>query len=251
MSILVSLVAVALGQVVKGVVGFGSALVAVPVLTLVWGPVDGIFIAALCDIFSECVLLPAVWRNLRLLLVLAAVVPLISLQFLATGVLAEMPVDTFRVALGVLLVIFGADMALRPVRLGSGQLEDLPDQARGRLYGAAAGAGLLGGVLSGLFATPGPPLVVMMRHFFAPAFSRAHLLAIFAPCSLTLAASLWWRGTSAPAAELAVVSLILAPAVIVGGLVGSRLSGRISVATSGRIVGAVLAAAGAMLMMTG
>lgn len=238
---------VVVSQIVKGVVGFGSALVAIPLLTFIWGPVEGIFLATSADVVGAFVLLPGVWRRLRWSLLAAMFFPTIIAQYVATDLLALIPADVFKLLLGVIVILLGLDMALRPVKPGRGELEELPERS-GKVLGWAVVAGLGAGTMSGFFGTPGPPVVVFAKRLFTDQFMRAQLIAYFFPTSISLLAMLAFKGEVEDLSSMGISALIVAPAVAIGGLTGARLSKRISRLLFARIVGTVLVAAGVALM---
>ena len=76
-------------------------------------------------------------------------------DYFAAGLVPLIPVDVFKLALGIIVLVLGLDFAIRPVRKGRGELVDLPDDNGAPLWWGTAG-GLGAGITSGLFGTPGP-----------------------------------------------------------------------------------------------
>jgi len=238
-------------QVVKGTVGFGGALVAMPVLTVVFGPAEAIFLSGCCDVVSGFVLLPSAWRVLRWRLMALLLVPMMVGQFFAADFVPYIPVDVFMIALGLLVFVLGASFAWRPVRTGRGELDDLPDRDAGKALSWAVVGGLGAGIMSGLFGTPGPPVVIYFKRFFRDAFIRAHLIALFFPGAAALVAIMTFKQTVSDPGGLAQLALGFIPAIVAGGLIGSWMSPRLSRKTFGRFVGVILAIAGLTLAIAG
>jgi uncharacterized membrane protein YfcA len=138
----------------RAITGFGSALVAVPLLSL-FLPLQFVvpWIVAL-DVAAAFVLTGASWRNrevdwgeIRWLLPPASLGILLGLLLLV-----ELPQRALALGLGGLIILFGLRYLLglhgeRPVS---------------RIWALPAGA--LGGAIGSLFATGGPPSVIYLSH---------------------------------------------------------------------------------------
>ena len=138
----------------RAITGFGSALVAVPLLSL-FLPLQLVvpWIVAL-DVGAALLLTGAGWRNrevdwgeIRWLLP-----PTLLGILLGLILLVELPQRILALGLGGLIILFGARSLLdlhgeQPIRRGW-----------------ALPAGVLGGAIGSLFATGGPPFVIYLRH---------------------------------------------------------------------------------------
>lgn len=247
-ALLFAALAVLFSQVVKGVTGFGSALVAVPALALVWGPREAVLVITLVDVAAGLVLAVPVRHLVRPGLMAALLLPMIGGQWVGTEALVSLPEPVVRVVFGVLVGLFALEMLWMPVRQGRGELSDLPAE-RGRVLASGAGAGLVGGMMGGLIGAPGPALVVFARYWFEPVFFRAQLILVLAVSSVTLVGMLAFKGVG-DGQSLVRAGLLLAPQVV-GNLVGARVAGKLDRAAFGRIVGAVLLLAAGTLVYGG
>lgn len=237
----VAVVAAFVAHLVKGITGFGSGLVLIPVLAWLWGPREAIFVSACLDLVAG---LGHAWRARRLLrvgLVAAVVVPLFAGQWLGTWLLVALPERAVARLVGALIALFALEILLRPIRPGRGELTDLPHEAR-PLLARAAVAGTLGGVLGGLTGASGPPIILYMRRWYREVFFRAQLMAIFLLGAVSMVSLLWARGIGQPAL-LPRVALLL-PSLFAGAALGTWLSTRLDRATFARLVGAVVLFAG-------
>lgn len=245
MGLLAAALAMALAQLVKAVTGFGSGLVAMPVMILVFGPAEALLLMVCCDLLAGSLLLADVWRGVRWPLVVALLLGVGPGQWAGTGLLVVLdPVWVAR-ALGVVVVGMGASIAWRPIVEGRGELEDLPSPA-GPLLGAAWGAGLLGGVLAGLVGAGGPPIIALMRRWFTPAFQRAHLIVTFFTSSCLLLGMLLVRGVDP--GVLTSLPWLLVPLVL-GNRAGVWTARRVDKAAFGRVTGGLLVLAGTGLLL--
>ena len=171
-----------------------------------------------------------------------------ALPFIAGGVLG-VPVgvallqridpDGFRLAVGLLLVVWCPAMLLA---------RDLPRVARGgRLADAAAG--MLGGVMGGLggLTGPAPTLWVTLRGWGRDAQRAVFQSFNLAMHALTMAAYL---ASGTFPAEAWGLCLVVGPAMLLPALLGARLYRRFSDKAFQRVVLALLAVSGVVLLAT-
>ena len=195
---------------VRGFAGFGAAMLMTPVFSALYGPAVGI---ALCLLLEIVVALPLVPRVVRLvdwpriaLLMVAAVVGVPVGNFVLT--LAEP--EPMRWAISAIIL---SAVGL----LASGWR--YPGRPRS---GTTLAAGALSGFLNGLSGMAGPPIAFYyLAGQDTAAHVRANLTTYFVFVDLAAIAVFASRGligwnTGAQA-------LFLAPAVILGGMVGERL----------------------------
>lgn len=244
MGLFAAALAIGLGQLVKAVTGFGSGLVAMPVLLVVFGPAEAILLLGVCDLIAGGVLVADVRSRISLPLVGALLAGVFPGQWAGTELLVLLdPVWVAR-ALGVVVAALGATIAWRPVVEGRGELTGLPADARA-LLGTSVGIGLLSGVLGGLVGAGGPPLVMFVRRHFEPQFLRAQLLTTFFCSSLVLVPMLVARGTDV--GVLWALPWMLGPLVL-GNRLGRWLAGVVPREAFGRLTGFVLVGAGLALL---
>lgn len=234
------------GQLVKGVAGFGSALVAVPLLAASLPPSTAILLVMCSDLVSGVWLTWSARRHIAPTLVTAMLLTLFPGQWLGTSLLTGLPVATVRAAIALLVGGYGLSLVIRPVREGRGELVDLPEEPR-PMYAAGAAIGGIAGVLSGLAGVPGPALDWFLRRHFVPEVTRAHLLAVLLPASAALIVVLATRDAVDDAGWDLVPWTV--PASVAGGALGARLAGRLSPAATARAVGLLLVAAAWALML--
>lgn len=245
-STVLAALAVGLGQLVKGVTGFGSALVAMPMLVALFGPRDALAVMVGVDTLTSLVLLPGIWKLIRWRLVLAVSAPLIAGQFVGTSLLFYVPERPVALLLGALVIALGGSIAWRPSPRGWGELDDLPPGSGPWLWLGSV-AGFTGGCLQGLVGASGPPLVAWARRFYSDRFGRAHLIAVFAVGAVLLWAQLTWRTGGLGASGLRIAACI--PTMLGGSLLGQWLAPRLSRELFGRLVGVLLVGAGLALLI--
>ncbi len=137
---------------IRGVSGFGSGLIAIPILAL-WLPLTFVVPLMLLLDFSASILLSGVnlrqvnWREVRTLIPLSIIGIL-----LGTHLLTSLPLQPMLITLAIFVAIFGIRSLLN-------------------LHGEkiisrwwAIPAGLSGGTIGALFGTGGPPYIIYLGH---------------------------------------------------------------------------------------
>ncbi len=243
--LLVAAIGVFAAQFMKGVTGFGGSLVAVTVLASVYPQGDAMFLAAFTNLVASAYLLYTVWRWLRWRFIGLLFPPILAGQWVGTELLTVLPATATLWVLAIAVTALGIDIGLRPIREGVGELEDLPEDCT-RLYAGGVVASLLGGVMAGLMAAVGPPIVAYLRTWFRPTFFRAQLIGIFALSSGALCIMLLAKGLVGPG--IVGRATVLTLPCLVGSMAGARVTDRLPRVTFTRAVGAVLALSGVALV---
>jgi uncharacterized protein len=207
---LIAALVAAVAGMVRGFAGFGAAMVMTPVFSALYGPEVGIVLCMLLEIVVALPLLPRAvrhvdWRVIGLLL-LAAIV--------------GAPLGNYTLTL----------VAPQPMRwvISAIVLSAVAMLASGWRYSggprpvATLAAGAVSGFLNGLSGMAGPPIAFYYLASTEPAVKvRANLTTYFVFVDL-VALSLFF-GRDLVGWHTAVQSAFLAPAVILGGLLGERL----------------------------
>jgi len=238
-------VVVFISQFVKGVTGFGSALVAVPILAWLYGPVEAIALQTLCDLLAGGLLLRSTLSLLRPLLLTIAFVPLVAGQWVGTDLLVLVPPEYAARAMAVVVGLFAIDLLIKPVRQGRGELEDLPEKPAAALaWGAVAGG--LGGLAHGMIGAPGPPIVIYARALFSDRFFRSFAIQIFLLAGFSLIATLALKQPDSLFAASVRLPWVV-PGLVAGSAAGAWLAPRVPRAAFSRSVGAILLTTAVML----
>jgi uncharacterized membrane protein YfcA len=227
-----------IAQLVYVLFGFGSGLIAVGSLALVFPEIkDVVVLLLLVNLPAELWVTWGSWRQIRWR-------PLLGL---GSGIALGIPLGAWLLSNtdpGIILTILGwflIAVGLVFIKLPPG----------GRITPPAAAApptGLLSGVLTGLFGTGGPPLIIWY-HLTAPGKTafRAHLMAIFLMMTAVRVPSYFANGlVTAPRLMSA---LLVLPAVLLGAWLGHRAHLQISERTFRRLVSLLLAVLGILLLL--
>jgi len=232
----VTLAALFAASTVHASLGFGTALVAMPLLVPVLGFAQATPLVGLAALLTVIAVLARDWRAIdaraasRLLLATLPGIPL------GVALIRLAPADWLRGGLGVLLLLYASWSLARPrlPRLGDGP--------------AVYGFGLVAGVLGGAYNTNAPPLVLYGALVqWSPARFRASLSGYFlfaaaAICAVHAASGLWTQ-------RVFVLLGYAMPVLVAGNLLGAWLSRRIPQARFARVLYGLLALLGVVMLL--
>jgi hypothetical protein len=208
--------AAALGAAfVRGLAGFGMAILLVPVLGLAVPPCEAVVVANWLGLMIGLVgirkIIGQSERSALVISALAVVATPLGVWLLAVADPALARLLIALIALGSFVLVL---LPKRPADHAPGTLE-------------TGGTGLLSGVLTGFAGMPGPPVVpYYLRRAIPPQLARASMMTIF------MATSIAGVG-SAMALRVATVrepllALVLFPAVLLGNWLGHLAFGKVS-----------------------
>lgn len=214
---------------VRGLTGFGMAILLVPILALALSPVHAVLLTNFLSVFIGLSEIRRLLRNAEksawVIIALVAVTTPLGLYALSLTTPAIARVVIAFIALSAFVAI------LLPRR---GALDHHP--------ATTGGVGILSGLMTGYAGMPGPPVVPYYVGRDIPReTAKASMLLIFTCASSAGLVS----GTALGVLEwnLALLAALLFPAVLLGNRLGDRLSGRIADRTWRICVGVVLGAA--------
>lgn len=236
-SILALATAALCGGFTQGLAGFGSTLVALPLLALVMDlrvatPVCCLLAIAINSILTSRLRGHIVWPALGLLL--AASLPGMAL---GANLLRSLPGEYLKGALGLAVLIFVVH-ALRRSPL---------DRMRGGGRGYALAAGFVAGCMGAAIGVNGPPVVAWVsRQGYDRHAVRATLTAYFLLAGIGVIGAQYLAGLLTRDVWTRVA--VAAPTLLVGLAAGMGCCGRISEAAFSRIMFGVLALSGTSLL---
>ena len=214
---------------VRGLTGFGMAILLVPILALALSPVHAVLLTNFLSVFIGLSEIRRLLRNAErsawIIIALVAVTTPLGLYALSLTTPAIARVVIAFIALSAFVAI------LLPRR---GAMDHPP--------ATTGGVGILSGLMTGYAGMPGPPVVpYYVGRDIARETAKASMLLIFTCASSAGLVS----GAALGVLEwnLALLAALLFPAVLVGNRLGDRLSGRIADRTWRVCVGVVLGAA--------
>lgn len=201
---------VALAGLVRGLAGFGGALVMAPILSLLYGPAPAVAMVITIELAGYLQLLPGALPHIRWREVAPMGVAALAATPFGVYLVVHLPPDVMRRCIGAVvavlavLLIAGWRASARPGR------------------SATLGVSALSGLLEGLAGTPGPPVVLLLYSGPDSAVINRHQLIGFFTL-LDLAALALYAAHGTLGAEALVRTLLLIPVSIVGTWLGGHL----------------------------
>ncbi len=235
---LVICLVLAVAEAVYVLLGFGAGLIAVGTMALLLPELqDAVVLLLLVNLPAELWVVRSSWRRISWRGVLVIFI----------GVAIGIPLGTWWLRWGdasFLLIVLGVFL----VAVGGVFLIIRAPRGRRVPPLAAAPVGILSGILTGLFGTGGPPLILyyQLQGIDKAAF-RGNLMAIFLLMTTVRVPSYAVFGLiTAPRLWSA---LAVMPAVVVGALIGNSIHLRIEESTFRRLVSAALLIIGILLLV--
>jgi uncharacterized protein len=217
---------------VRGLTGFGMAIILVPLLAMLIPPGQAVVLAIILQLLIGPVGLGTILQDAHR----PSALPIAGLA-MATTPLGMLALDAVSADVARVLIAL--------VALASFGLILLPRQAAGQRPGPAmiGATGAVSGVLTGFAAMPGPPVVPFyLRQHIAPEEARASMMLIFFATAIAGTAAALWVGL-ADRASFWLAAALFVPMVL-GNWLGGKAFGRIADRTWRLFVGLVLGLAG-------
>lgn len=222
--------AAALGSAfVRGLTGFGMAILLVPVLALALPPVEAVVLANALSLMIGATEIRSLVREAEptAWAIGALVVVTTPLGLWALSMTGK---DVARLVIA--LIAFSAFVAILLPRRGRG--------VPGRF--TTGGVGVLSGLMTGYAGMPGPPVVPYYAGRDLPRITvKSSMQLIFTIAASAGLASAAWLGILR--VELLLFALLMLPMILAGNRLGARVSGRVSDPLWRAIVGVVLGGA--------
>jgi uncharacterized membrane protein YfcA len=199
------------GGFVSGLAGFGTALMALGIWLYVVTPDVAVQLVLICSVIAQTWTMPSIWRSIDFKLVWPFLVGGLAGVPLGTLLVAYADPRLFKLAVGVLLLIFPAALYFQraPVALSIG----------GKV--ADTGVGFAGGVLGGLAGLSGPVPILWASVRGWGKDERRGLFQIFNWTILT-AAFVVQASSGLVTHETMWLALIVLPGTIGGAWLGTR-----------------------------
>lgn len=231
-------VALLLGHTVKGITGFGSRLVAIPLLSFLLSPVEAIALCTVSDLCTGGYLYVGVRHLVRWPVVMGMLLTALVGQACGLYLQQVLEPDVVRFLIAILVLFFALRLKPQP-------LDNALHTTHMKRMGGLAGFG--SGAMGGLVGASGPPAVFFMNRYFGKEEGRAQLLAFFLLTSTTLTIALFQQ-------EMVGVDLlrhlpVAIGASLVGAHVGSLLMPRIPIPLFTRGVSVLLIATSVTMMV--
>lgn len=199
----------------RGLTGFGYAILAVPLVSLVAPPITAVIMA----ILMQLIIGPFGMRSAVKVINIPMVTKIAALSCLLTPaglwLLDMVSADIARLVITTIAIgSFLAFMMKRPAELNEAPLHILL-------------VGSLSGLLNGFAAMPGPPVILhFVRKGVAPAVARGSMITIFFAAATMATAIAFWRGMIDE--QVLILSALACPLMIGGNQLGAKFFGSVS-----------------------
>jgi uncharacterized membrane protein YfcA len=201
--------AVLLAGFLRGFVGFGAALIAIPILSLVFAPAIAMPIAFFSGLPSMLQLLPTAIRHGERRIILPFSIGAFLAAPIGTWLLVITAPEILKMIIAVLVILMAAFLHQ------GGRLSGTPGPK------AIFGAGGFAGLIQGVAGVGGPPAVaIALARPGTPTTQRANVIGAVSALSLSTVIPLWIYGLFTP--EVLWLSLFLAPLHSGAALLGAR-----------------------------
>lgn len=216
--------------------GFGEALVAVPLLSLVIPVEVAVPLIGLVSILVAVLIVAQDWRHIHLRSAFWLVLSTCFGIPLGLLLLTQVPERVIKAILALVIILFSLYCLL------SRKLPELPDDRFAWLFGFVAG------ILGGAYGINGPPLVIYaaLRRWTAEYF-RATLQGFFLPSCVLTMGGYWLAGLWVPAVTY--YFLLSLPPIVVAIVLGKWLNRRLKGRSFFRVVHVGLVAVGLLLLL--
>jgi uncharacterized membrane protein YfcA len=199
------------GGFVSGLAGFGTALMALGIWLYVVPPSIAVPLVLICSVIAQISTMPSIWRHIDFKLVWPFLIGGLAGVPLGTLLIAHADPSTFKLTVGMLLLIFPAALYFQrtPMAISFG----------GRAADAAVG--FAGGILGGLAGLSGPLPILWAS---VRGWGKHQRRGIFQTFNFTvLATALCLQaGTGLIKQDVIWLALIAFPGTIVGAWLGAR-----------------------------
>jgi uncharacterized membrane protein YfcA len=212
---------------VRGLAGFGMAILLVPVLGLAIPPREAVVVANWLAMLIGLVGLKKILRASE-----KSAFQISAVAVLATplGVWLLALADPALARLLIALIAFGAFLLVLLPKKPAHYAPSLPE---------TGGTGLLSGILTGFAGMPGPPVVpYYLRREIPAQLARASMMTIFLATSFAGVVSAYALGVATVREPM--LAAVLFPAVLLGNWLGTLAFGKVSDAAWRSFTGAVL-----------
>ncbi|MEM9355367.1 MAG: sulfite exporter TauE/SafE family protein [Pseudomonadota bacterium] len=220
---LIMATAATLGAAIQAAIGFAFGLIAAPVLLVTMNSSSAIQVLVVIHLVQSAMLVPRLWRHAPRGLLLKLIIGSLFGFPLGLAVFMALDLRALTLTVGFSLLAFAALLALREtgrLKIASISYQELPTWS-------TFVTGVATGFLTAVLVMPGPPIMVLNAWTaMEKELSRALSLTFFAFCYVMVTALHATMGGMPLSAWITAAAL--APFVVVGTLVGSKLSSRLS-----------------------
>ncbi len=224
-----------LAYIIKGVTGFGTAIIIVSLGSLLIGTYEAVILNAMIDTIGGLIFFyrdpvkknRSFWVPISVAMIIGSIAGGIMLKYI--------PLRSFDFLLGVFIIVLGFWFIFGRGNKEESTLEqDLPSHCtRGDLS-----VSVCSGLFAGLFAVGGPPIVYWLGKRFAKNAFRRILLVVF--FLVAVARLLTYGATGLLNMHLVILTIYSLPGIVLGIIFGNRIFTALSERSFSRVIGVML-----------
>ncbi|MFQ5583826.1 MAG: sulfite exporter TauE/SafE family protein [Calditrichia bacterium] len=231
------LILVFLAYILKGLTGFGPALIIVPFFTLLTGVEFALPASAVFDTVAGLILLLSLYRQINWRFCTPLFIAIGMGSFLGANIVISVSPTLIRSILALVTLSFAIYLFF------SGNNHPATGEEAGRLANRRVRSGAVlsafaGGLTGGLAGISGPPIVIYLKQFFSKSFFRAQLTVVFLFENL-VRLTVYYKGGLLKLNQGKLI-LFLLPGLLTGLWIGSKLHFQISEKWFNRLVAIIL-----------
>ncbi|MBN2542703.1 sulfite exporter TauE/SafE family protein [bacterium] len=235
--IILASIIIFIAYTVKGLTGFAASLISVPLLSLFLDIKFVVPVVALTTFVAGIILFWKVRKEIQWDEMIIVLIFVVIGSFIGIKLLARFDSIFIKRVFGVFVALFSLKLLIGSPQQSTSSIS--------KVWGAFAG--LIGGILGGMFDTNGPPLVIYFSRKLEKVKFRATLVAIFF-------IDVIWRNILYAANGITTLNevkftLFLLPALIMGTFLGFKLNLRVNQKIFNKIVGGILLVTGILLVI--
>jgi len=231
------IVVVVLAYTIKGLTGFGPALLIVPIFSLLKGTPFALTTSAIFDALAGIMLLFVVYKDISWKFCLPLMMTMGIGSFIGANLVLNIPLSTVEMIMGVFILISGIYLWKQDPLAKENTVERESGFYDPTFVGGLF-AGLAGGITGGLIGMSGPILVIYLKYFYSKDFFRSQLIAVFLVENI-VRIFIYAKGGLFVQGQGMLLAYLL-PALLIGLWIGNTLHIHINNKIFNKVVGAVL-----------
>lgn len=218
---------------IKGLTGFGPALIIVPFFTAIIGIQFALPAAAIFDTIAGLLLLTTVFKQISWKFCFPLMISIAIGSFIGAHTVFIVSPALIQILIGIFIFLFGLYLWLT----NSQKILIKNIDKQKVLFGATI-AGFLGGITGGMIGMSGPILVIYLKYFFSKEFFRTQLITIFLVENVVRLIIYYKGGLLGFEESKSFITCL--PALLIGLWVGHALQVHISEKHFNRVVSSIL-----------
>ena len=230
----------------KGLTGFGPALLVIPLGSLLFPPYAILVASSFLDLIAGSLLYRTARTETKRGLLFGLVISMVLGTFLGTYALSSVPVENYKVLLGIAVILLGGWFAFLRPNTASDHLRDtLPEDCDRHDLGCSFLAGMSGG----LFGVSGPPIIWHFGRRYRKTAFRDLLIVFFAFAAMARVFSFSVAGIVGR--EAVPYTLASLPGLVIGLYLGNKAFLKIDETRFSQAVGLLLMVIAVPLVVPG